>query len=203
MPAPRKFHYGRVIAKTGSIGGFLFENPSIKLPRTLFHSIEVPLAPFDVVGIDGKKRRAKTALCLELIRLPEQPFGGYRALAGKTFEFPLNPESGYVDASIYLNGAHNRMDVGAIVFGAFKRGLLEATLVFTIDFESEQTGYANTDVLEVEVLLRPQPVLIYEEIVNKAKRRSPRTLLAGFVDPTILGDAVTEGGRVSVRLIDA
>jgi hypothetical protein len=200
MPALRRFPYTRVRAKTGTIGGFLFENRGIKLPRTLFHTIEVPFAPFDAVGADGKKRRTKTALSLEFIELPERPFRGYRALADKTVEFPLNPEPGYVDASMYLNDAHNPVDVYEISFGSFKRGLLEATLTFAIDFESEQSGYATSDGFQLEVVLRPQPVLIYDEIVKKAKRRTPRALLADFVDPAILGAVVREAGRVSVRL---
>jgi hypothetical protein len=200
MPTPRRFPYRKVRAKTGTIGGFLFENQKINVPRTLFHTIEVPIAPFDAIGARGEKRRTKTALSLEFIELPERPFRGYRALAHKTVEFPLNPEPGYVDASIYLNDAHNPVDVYEISFGAFKRGLLEASLTVAIDFESEQSGYAKSGGLQINVVLRPQPLLIHDEIVKKAKRRTARALLADFVDPAILGAVVREAGRVSVRL---
>jgi hypothetical protein len=202
MPSPRKFPLKSVRVKTGTISGFLFENRHAGVPRTLFHSIEVPLAPFDVVGVDGKKRRTKTALIFEFIELPDRPFRGYRALVGRALEFPLNPEPGYIDASIYLCGAHNQIHVGELSFEAMRRGLLEVKITFGIDFESEGTGYANTDVLAVEVLLRPKPILIDQEIVKKAKRRNPRDLLTDFVDATILGDVVTEGDRVSVQLRD-
>jgi hypothetical protein len=196
----RRFPYKHVRAKIGTIGGFLFENRHIKLPRTLFHSIEIPLDPFEIVHFDGNKKRLKTSLSFEFIQLPDQPFRGYRALVGRTFEFPTNPEEGYIDASIYLCGAHNMIDVAELSFLGMKRGLLEVRITMAIDFESEGTGYANTDALAVEVALRPGAIRIDDEILKKAKRKKPRALLADFVEGGILGEAVTEEGRVGVRL---
>jgi len=198
--ATRKFPHKQLIAKPGTIRGFLFENPHINLSRTLFHAIEVPLEPFVLVGADGEKKRTKTSLRLEFIELPDQPFRGYRALVGRTLEFPLNPEPGYIDASIYLCDAHNALDVYALSFVALRRGLLEATITLAIDLESEMTGYANTDALAVDVLLRPKAIRIDADIVKNAKRRNPRALLEPFVEAAILGDVVTDGGAVSVRL---
>ena len=71
MAKLKKFPYKNLIAKTGTISGFLFENPNIDLPRMLFHEIHVPIAPLDLVGPDGKKRRTKTELQLEFIQLPQ------------------------------------------------------------------------------------------------------------------------------------
>ena len=200
MAKLRKFPYKSVIAKTGTIGGFLFENRYAGVPRTLFHEIHVPLKPFDLVDVDGKKKRMKTDLRLEFIQLPDQPFRGYRALVGQTLEFPLNPEEGYIDASIYLCSAHNTLDVPELSFMALRRGLLEVSIMLGFDLESEQTGYGNVEGLAVDVLLRPKPIRIDDEIVKKAKRRNPRALLDPFVDAAILGDTATEEGRVCVRL---
>ncbi len=200
MAKLRKFPYKSLVAKTGTIGGFLFENRHINLRRALFHSIEVPLQPFDLVDYDGKKKRTKTTLSFEFIRLPDQPFRGYRALVGRTLEFPPNPEEGYIDASIYLCNAHNMLDVSELSFTAFKRGLLEVTLTLGFDLETEGTGYANVEGLAVEVLLRPKGIRIDDEIVKKEKRRDPRALLRPFVEEDAIGDVVTEEGRVTVQL---
>jgi hypothetical protein len=196
----RRFPYKQVKAKNGTIGGFLFENRNIKLPRTLFHNIEVPLEPFEIVHFDGKKKRLKTSLSFEFIQLPDPTFRGYRALVGRTLEFPTNPEEGYIDASMYLCDAHNTIDVAELSFLGMKRGLLEVRITMAIDFESEGTGYANTDALAVEVALRAGAIRIDDEILKKAKRKKPRAILAEFVEERILGETVTEEGRVSVRL---
>lgn len=203
MAKLRKFPYNRLIAETGTIGGFLFENRHGGVPRTLFHEIYVPLRPFDLIDVDGKKKRTKTELRLEFIQLPDPPFRGYRALIGQTLEFPSNPEDGYIDASIYLCNAHNMLDISELSFNALRRGLLEVTITLGFDLESEQTGYANDEGLAVEVLLRPKPVRIDDEIVKKAKRRDPRALLAPFVNAALLGDVATEGDRVYVELREA
>src|SRR6185436_17732351 len=92
-----------LVAKPGTISGFLFENRHIKLPRTLFHSIEVPLQSVD--------KRTKTAIQLDFIQLPDLPFRGYRALVGRTLKFPINPKPGYIDGSVYLDGEHEPIDV--------------------------------------------------------------------------------------------
>jgi|SoiMethySBSTD1v2_1073268.scaffolds.fasta_scaffold02406_14 hypothetical protein len=200
MPSLRKFPVKRLAAGTGTIGGFLFENRYADIPRTLFHEIEIPLDPFLLEDAQGKKRRTKTALRLDFIELPDEPFRGYQALVGRTFEFPANPEPGHIDGSIYLFEVHNPIDVAELAFVARRRGLFEVTITLAIDFESEETGYANTDALAADVVLRPKAIRIDDEIVKKAKRRSPRDLLSGFVDAAILGDPVTEGGRVTVPL---
>jgi hypothetical protein len=200
MERLRKFPYERLRAKIGTMGGFLFENRHAKVPRTLFHEIHVPLEPFDLVDAVGKKRRTKTDLRLEFIQLPDQRFLGYRALVGQTLEFPTNPEEGYIDATIYVCDAHNMIDVPELSFTALRRGLLEVSITLAIDLETEQTGYANSDMLSVEVQLRPEPIRIDDEIMKKTKRRNPCALLAPFVDPAILGDVVRDEGRVYVRL---
>jgi len=200
MPKLRKFPFARLKARTGTIGGFLFEN--IDLPRTLFHSIEVPLEPFDALDVSGKKARLETSLVLDFIEFPDPPFRGYRKLVGQTLEFPSNPEDGYIDASIYVCSAHNFVDVSELSFQSFRRGLLEVTMRLAVDFETEGTGYANSDAMDVTVALRPQPVRIADTIVAGAKRRSPRTILRPFVDASILGDVTKKDGRVYVALCE-
>ena len=200
MSRLRTFPLDRLVAKRGTIGGFLFEN--IDLPRTLFHEIVVPNKPFLFHDVEGRKKTTKTEFRFDFIQFPDQPFRGYKALVGRTFEFPVNPTPGYIDGSIYLLSAHNSVDVVELAFLAARRGSLDVRITLAIDFESEGTGYANTDGLEVEVSLRPEGIRIDPGIMKRAKRKSPRALLDGFVEPGILGDLVSEEGQATVRLRD-
>lgn len=61
-------------------------------------------------------------------------------LAGRTFEFPSNPEEGYVEGSIYIWSVHNPIDLHSVAFEASEgdtvRAILDMTFVF--DFEGER-----------------------------------------------------------------
>lgn len=73
--------------------------------------IVIGLQPFD---LDGKK--VSTEFRLDGLALPVD---GPSSWAGKAFDFPSNPEPGYVDGSIYLRHAHNPADLTRIEFGEF------------------------------------------------------------------------------------
>ncbi len=73
-------------------------------------------------------------------------------LAHRAFTFPVNPEEGYIDGSIYLRHVHTPADVTRIAFGSYDGGTLEATLTMRIGFEFEGTGFADTDVVLTALL---------------------------------------------------
>jgi hypothetical protein len=86
-------------------------------------SIEIPLAPFSAddefrpatfrSGSGGPKF-IQTEVRLDFIELPTDKLS---ALSERTFTFPVNPEDGYIDGSVYLLGTHNPVDVTRIDFG--------------------------------------------------------------------------------------
>lgn len=76
----------------------------------------------------------------------ELPLDGPTVWRGQTFAFPVNPEPGYIDGSIYIRGAHNPADVTRIVFGDQRGDFIDATLFVSIVFEYEAVGFSNTDV---------------------------------------------------------
>jgi len=58
-------------------------------------------------------------------------------LAGREFEFPSNPEDGYVEGSIYIWSAHNPIDLHSITFGDPHDDVVSVTLDMTFVFEFE------------------------------------------------------------------
>lgn len=75
-----------------------------------------------------------TSIRLEGIDLPSNLL---RDLAGKAFEFPVNPDDGYIDGSIYLESAHHPVDVTSLNFSASRDGQLTLVVkgAYVFDFE--------------------------------------------------------------------
>jgi hypothetical protein len=92
-------------------------------------SIKILMAPFlfDQEVVD-------TSIRLDGINLPSSML---RDLAGKLFEFPTNPNDGYIDGSIYLESAHHPVDVTSLSFSKSRDGQLTLIVkgVYVFDFE--------------------------------------------------------------------
>ncbi|UGT58005.1 hypothetical protein [Nocardia asteroides] len=112
-------------------------------------SITVPLATFSAtdeydprtfrLGSDGPVT-IDTELRLDFVELPGP---GLKDLCKQVFDFPVNPEAGYIDASIYLGGGHCPIDVTRIEFGTVSGNRITATLHTHFDFEAEAVEIAN------------------------------------------------------------
>jgi hypothetical protein len=113
----------------GTLDAHLFSNPHIGLPLTLFYRIDIPLEPF---AFDG--RTQETAVRTDFIRFPVRD---WRQLPNREFTFPVNPEEGYIDGSIYLGRAHNPADVTRIAFGSLDGDILAARVNISFDFTLE------------------------------------------------------------------
>ena len=114
---------------TGSLTAYLFENTYTGVPLSIYFDITIPVEPFDYGGSSQR-----TALRLDFIALPIRD---WRDLAGREFKFPVNPEPGYIDGSIYLENVHNPADVTAIRFGEFDEQLMPISMEGVIDFTYE------------------------------------------------------------------
>lgn len=111
-------------------------------------SLEIPLAPFrlDDLAVD-------TSIRLDMIDLPS---GDFAELAGQTFEFPVNPEDGYIDGSVYIDHAHHPVDVTEISFTEVVGGNLRARCKarFLFSFEGlREYGDAECE-LEITIAAR-------------------------------------------------
>ena len=75
-----------------------------------------------------------TSIRLDAINLPSNML---RDLEGKSFEFPTNPNDGYIDGSIYLENSHHPVDVTSLNFSKSRDGQLTLIVkgVYVFDFE--------------------------------------------------------------------
>jgi hypothetical protein len=67
---------------------------------------------------------------------------------GKTVVFPINPNQGYIDGSIYLAERHNPVDVSEIKFISIEKNKLTAEINMFFDFEFEGTGIKNETIIK-------------------------------------------------------
>jgi hypothetical protein len=50
--------------------------------------------------------------------------------------FPVNPEPGYVDGSVYFDGAHQYADLTRLHFGTLAGSVLTAAVTITFNFDN-------------------------------------------------------------------
>jgi hypothetical protein len=117
----------------------VFENPHIGLKPILFFDIEIPLEPFE---FDGETQETAVELCFIEFAVPD-----WRQLEGREYAFPVNPEPGYIDGSLYLGGAYNPADTTRIRFGQLDGDSIHAEFDIVFDFEYE----GPTELGQVEV----------------------------------------------------
>ncbi len=66
----------------------------------------------------------------------------------KTFNFPINPNQGYIDGSVYLAERHNPVDVSEIKLINIEKNKLTAEISMFFDFEFEGTGLKNESIVK-------------------------------------------------------
>ena len=91
--------------------------------------ITIKLKPFNFDDEDVNQE-----LKLENVALPAEIIEN---LSETSFDFPPNPNVGYVESSIYIWSVHNPIDVLHINFGKVKDEYIEATFVFKFIFDYE------------------------------------------------------------------
>ncbi len=156
--------FDEVVPSDGSLTARIFENQHIGLKPTLFFDIEIPIQPFRFNG-----EEISTAVRLEFIKIPVQ--SDWREIAGQSFDFPVNPEEGYIDGSIYLDGAHNPADATRLTFGTIESGriLCEARLSFDFTFEGPEELGMPTLTWNVPLLFDARQL---DAVVSEAQRLS-------------------------------
>ncbi|MGY5779601.1 hypothetical protein [Rhizobium sp. LEGMi135b] len=107
--------------------------------------------------------------------------GDLSALSGKNFEFPLNPEPGYIDGSIYLFGAHVIFLTERLSFGSAGEETVPLRIDGILEFSSSGLTRYEDVALSLETALHlpltsNQLVLMAEEAVGQAAARSPRDI---------------------------
>jgi hypothetical protein len=100
--------------------------------------LEILLAPFY-----WNSTLADTSIRLDGIDLPSIQLS---ALADKTFRFPINPEEGAIDGSLFLGNAHHPVDVSSIDFIRSRHDGLKVLIkgVYVFEFEGLE-DYGNLE----------------------------------------------------------
>lgn len=98
------------------------------------YSIEIPVSAF---MLDQKE--IMTLIRLDNIVLPDS----IDRLIGQDLKFPINPEPGYIDGSIYLRECHIPVDVTTLTFTNVDEGIVTAELEAHFVFQHENIGFSN------------------------------------------------------------
>jgi hypothetical protein len=98
------------------------------------YSIILPIQKF---VFDNKI--VETELRIDRILLPN----ALESYIGQKITFPINPNEGYIDASIYLREAHNPIDITEIGFISFAGNSIILKLTMNFIFEHEGLGFKN------------------------------------------------------------
>lgn len=122
----KPFNYDLIVPKYGKINGLIFENDYVKIPMTLFYTIEVELEDLkiddEVIG---------TSLILDSIIFE---INDLKELENKSFDFPMCPETGYIDASVYIFWTHHPVSVSKITFGKIDNGYIAVSIDYNIEY---------------------------------------------------------------------
>ena len=153
-----EFNSKLLVPSNGRIETLLFKNAFLGIPETLFYQIQVNFHP-----LIFKDETITPSAFLDSIKLNINQLTN---LEGAIFEFPINPEQGCIDGSIYLFDVHNPFDVKRIKFATFENNTIKATLHYNVDFEYENTGYQNITDAELTVNLQLGELSIDPEIIN-------------------------------------
>jgi hypothetical protein len=120
-------------AKEGSIHYYWFENHHVGLQRTRFHTIEIPLEPFDS-GIDYEENPVETYLTIEWIKLSVDDPSDLDGIELNDQKFPD------AEASIYLGAAHNWVNIESLKITREDNLLFRLKGQIEIDFETEDVA---------------------------------------------------------------
>jgi hypothetical protein len=111
--------------------------PGIFFDDNLGIDIEIPFSPFTL-----DDELVETSLRMDGVVLPTNDL---YVLSGQVFHFPVNPDSGYIDASIYIEHAHHPANVTSLRFGQAEGDSIEVEFQVHFLFEFEGLGdYSNT-----------------------------------------------------------
>jgi hypothetical protein len=104
-------------------------------------TIDIPFATFAIEG-----EEVTTSIRLDSVDLPTITL---EELVGNTFRYPINPNPGYIDGSIYIQHAHHPFDVAVIEFGDLTPNGLEITLTGHLALEHEGLSDFSTTLCTV------------------------------------------------------
>lgn len=179
------FDIKKLTPNGGKLSGMIFENKYLKIPLQLIYSIEISLQEFEFEG-----NKIETTIVLDFIKMKIVKL---EDLQFRTFKFPVNPNDGYIDGSIYLMNVHNPFDVTEIEFGKLVNNTIEAKIQYQIDFEFEATSYKKAELNQLVANLKLEKLRVDNEYVSESNRTmTTRKLLESFISSQNIGEPIPE-----------
>ena len=128
----------------GTVTSYWFENENIRLSKTLFHRIEIPLVPFDS-GLSYESQPVETVILIDWLNLKLADPSDLDGISITT-EKGSNEE-----ISIYLGSAHNPCDINMLELTKIAEQEYSILGELFIDFEHE--GIAKNEIFRFETLI--------------------------------------------------
>ncbi len=120
-------------ATPGIIESYWFENPNIGLKNTEFHSIEIPLKPFDS-GLSYEEQPLETIVVFDWFKLNlEDP----SQLEGLNLNHENYPEA---EASVYVGCSHNWCQIKELSLNKIGHNAFEVSGKLFVEFENENVA---------------------------------------------------------------
>lgn len=128
----------------GKIEAYWFENLHLGIQKTLFHSVTLPIKPFDS-GFDCDENPLSTEIRCDFINLSlVNPY----ELDGIDINVKSYPQ---IDASMYLGNAHNPCDFNKLLFEKVDQDTYKVYGDIFIDFPFENIAKSENVVFETYV----------------------------------------------------
>ncbi|MCU0431327.1 MAG: hypothetical protein MUF42_15295 [Cytophagaceae bacterium] len=177
-------------AQAATLQASLFQNQAIGLAPALFFSMTVPLKP---IHWDGKQ--IQPSLSLAFMRLPIRSL---KQLDHLDVTFPLNPEDGYIEASLHWNQKEIPADIFRIEFGVQENGKWPLVIHYDLLFELEKTGIENSFSNHLEVSLSPGMLHVDYEVAEAFSNdvTQVHTFLQDFFEVSELSAPVLENDEI-------
>ena len=105
-------------------------------------SMDFAFEYFELEGQDGEAVSFDSSIRADLVHLP---IADLKSLQNQGFDFPINPDDGYIDASVYICHAHNPVDISRIEFGALEGDVVRLKVFSRWLMEFEGTGFNDFD----------------------------------------------------------
>lgn len=134
----------KAIAKRGVVSYYWFENETIKLTKTLFHKIEIPLTSF-VSGLEYESEPTDTIIVFDWLNFNLKDPSNLDGIMMST------RKGSEEEISVYVGAAHNPCDINRLQLKRIEENSYSMVCEIFIDFEHE--GVAKNEIFKFETII--------------------------------------------------
>jgi hypothetical protein len=124
-----------LVSEIATLSGTIVNNTVTKEGAYLEYSSHIKLKPFYLGSLEDY-----SSIGFDSLKLPVKSF---KEIENSSFTFPINPEKGYLDSSIYISNEHRWFDITEIQFGEIKDNTISARFIY--NFPDYFERYVDTN----------------------------------------------------------